>query len=93
MSDLELGGFEIPVLIVGITQVIKQLFPKLSDNGKLVVALVVGLVLFSLGQALPFVGEDIATIIVAVVRVLGYTMSVPGLFSVAKRELPVMLGR
>jgi len=92
MEGTELGGFEISFLVVGVVQVIKQLFPELSSRGKLMIALALGVVLFGLAQALPFVGESASIIILAVVRVLGYSTAIPGWFSVATDEVPKVLG-
>lgn len=87
---MKLDAIEIPVLVVGITQIIKLLAPNLSERGKVVIALVVGLVLLSLAEALPFMGATVAQVVVSVVRVLGYAISIPGWFSVVKND---MLGR
>lgn len=84
---MEFEGIEIPVLVVGITQVIKLLIPNLSEKGKLVIALVVGVILLSLAQALPYMSTSAVQIVMAVVRVLGYATSIPGWFSVVKDEV------
>ena len=82
-----LDGVEIPVLVVGVVQVIKQLFPKLGDKGKLIVALVVGVILLGLAQAAPYFAVDTQEIVMAVVRVLGYAIAIPGWFSVVKDDM------
>ena len=83
----ELGAFQITFLIVGITQVVKKLVPNLTENGKIVVALVVGVVFLSTAQVLPYLSETAATVVLAVVNVLGNSMAIPGLFSVVKDDL------
>jgi hypothetical protein len=93
MDSTELGGFEVSFLVVGIVQVIKNLLPNMSGRGVLVVALSLGIVLFGLAEALPFVGESASIIILAVVRVLGYATAIPGWFSVATDEVSKMIGR
>ncbi len=90
MDGMTLGGFEIPLLVVGIVQVIKKLFPQLSDQGTIIVAFVVGVVFLGLAQALPYIGETASAVILAVVRVLGYATAIPGWFSVVKNDV---LGR
>lgn len=92
-SGTELGGFEIPTLVIGITQLVKQLFSKLSDNGVIAVAIVFGLLLYGTAQVLPLLNEQAAFAVLAVVRSIGYTLAIPGLFGVAKRELPTMVSR
>ena len=84
---MELNSIEIPVLVIGIVQVIKLLFENLSSKGKLVIALVVGIILLSLGEALPYMGETAGVIVASVVQVLGYAIAIPGWFSVIKDDM------
>ena len=82
-----LDKWEVPVLVVGIVQVIKLLVPALTEKGKLVIALLVGAVLFGTVEALVYLTPETQAIVLAVVRVIGYTIAAPGWFSVVKDEV------
>lgn len=82
-----LGNVEVPALVVGIVQVIKLLFPELSTRAKLIIALVVGLTLLSLSEALPLLAPGPQAGLLAAVRVLGYAIAIPGWFGIAKDEV------
>ena len=84
---MEIGNIEIPVLVVGIVQVVKLLFEDLSTKGKIVIALAVGIILLSIAQALPYIGDSASIVIVSFVRILGYAIAIPGWFGVIKDDL------
>ena len=87
---MEIGGFEVAYLVVGIVQIIKMLVDNLSEKGKIVIALIVGVVFLSLAEITPLLDPGTALVIVTVVRVIGNALAIPGWFGVVKTEL---LGR
>ena len=84
---MEISNVEIPIIVVGIVQVVEQLFDNLSSKGKLVIALVIGIILLSLGEALPYMGETAGLVVMSIVRVLGYAIAIPGWFSVVTDDI------
>ena len=84
---MNIGGFEIGIIVVGIVQLVKKF--GLKGNGALALAVSLGFVLFAIGQALgqSLVPAAIAIWVVIVVRSIGYTLAVPGLYDLLKDEL------
>ncbi len=84
---MSIGGFEIGIILVGIVQLAK----KLGLVGRAVtgLALGLGLVLFCMGQALAqnLMPPAVALWAVIVIRSIGYTLAVPGLYDLLKDEL------
>jgi len=84
---MEIGGFEIGIIILGIVEIAK----KFGVNGKwsLGLAIAMGLLLFGYGSAVEagLVGEMIATWATVVVRSVGYTLAVPGLYDLFVKRI------
>ena len=78
--SMNIGGFEVGVIILGVVEVAK----KFGVNGKwsLGLALALGAVLFGYGSAVDagLINEAIAVWATVVVRSVGYTLAVPGLY-------------
>lgn len=87
-SDVpEIGGFEVVFVIMGIVQLAKQF--GVTGKGSLGLALVLGLLLNGLVQALS--GEmlpvEAVPWVLLAVRAVGYTLAIPGLYDLIKDEL------
>ena len=86
---MEIGKFEIGLLIVGVVEV----FKLFGVNGKasLGLAIGLGLLLFGYGSAVEagLIGEAVATWATVVIRAVGYTLAVPGLYKLGKRTFRV----
>lgn len=84
---MEIGKFEIGLLIVGIVEV----FKLWGVNGKwsLGLALGLGLVLFGYGSAVEagLASEAVATWVTVVVRAVGYTLAIPGLYKLLVKRI------
>lgn len=82
---MEIGKFEIGLLIVGIVEV----FKLWGVNGKwsLGIALGLGLLMFGYGAAAEagLISEVVATWVTVIARAIGYTLAVPGLYKLGKR--------
>jgi len=95
---MEIGSVEIAALIVGIVQTIKLLvnsenytMPKRLTIG---VAMGVGLVFYTLAELINggYLSGSATDIAEMVVRVIGWVIAIPGLFSVARDELVANFG-
>ncbi|MCK9601799.1 MAG: hypothetical protein M0R06_22335 [Sphaerochaeta sp.] len=86
-------NIEVPVLTVGITQIVKYFAPGLSDRGKIAVAMCVGVVLLT-AQELLTSGAlgDAAVVVETAVRIIAGAIAVPGLFGVLKDDLLPAIG-
>ena len=90
MEQPFLGPFEASFLVVGITQIIKDLFEEsLSSKATLAIALTVGLIVLSFAEIISagYVTPETAAIIVSVFKVIGWTISVPGWYSVVSNKI------
>jgi len=77
---MAIGGFEIAVIVVGVVELAKQI--GLKDKGALGLALGLGLLLFGYGSAVEagLIAEAVVTWATVVIRAIGYTLAVPGLY-------------
>ena len=91
MDTPEVQGFEVAAIVVGVVQFIKEQF-ELGGKPAQGVALLVGLLLFGYWSAMQagVVPEEIVVWANVVIRAIGYTLAVPGLFKIVKHEF---LGR
>jgi len=84
---MEIGKFEIGILIVGIVEV----FKLWGVNGKasLGIALGLGLLMFGYGSAVEagLISEAVAVWATVVVRAIGCTLAIPGLYKLGKRAI------
>ena len=81
-------GFELVLIVVGLVQYIKERF-RLVDGAAEWLTFGIGFILFGYwsAQQAGVIPEVAILWIGIVVRALGYTLAVPGLFKVAKHEL------
>jgi len=79
-TTMDVGGFEIGVIILGIVELAKKF--KVTGRWSLGLAIILGLLLFGYGAAVDanLVSEIVATWMTVVIRAFGYTLAVPGLY-------------
>jgi len=89
----EISGFELVAIVVGLIQFLKEKF-KAEDTVAEWLTFVTGLVLFGYWSANQAgVMPEVASLWVSiVVRALGYTLAVPGLYKLAKHEILPIIG-
>jgi len=88
MDVPEVSGFELIAIVIGVVQFIKEQL-ELVDKPAQRLTLGVGLVVFGYWSAAQagVVPEAVVLWASIVIRTIGYTLAVPGLYKVVKHEL------
>ena len=84
---MEIGGFEIGLIVLGIVEIAKKF--GINGKGSLGLALGLGLLLFGYGSAVEagLIGELVATWVTVAVRAVGYSLAVPGLYDLFVKRI------